>query len=172
MAICTCMKPELTLSLHSADTWRPLVSCNTSQRGRHLTVCGSKTSRKQSKGFGSPDQRLKDRESPASDALTNTQSKGKEELTRSGQPVGWKILPREDLQPPPVPQEVSSETPAVAFVCNVGPYRLCLVGTEQQRSCQSHQMHRMMGLGVLLLETRCSGPAHQHPLSYWALHGC
>ncbi len=76
------------------------------RRKQQTIICGSKSSRKRSADKGSPDQNLKGQESPESDVSSIQPSNVEQELSRSGKPIGWKVLPREAPQQLPVDEKV------------------------------------------------------------------
>ena len=102
-----------TCSFHSwqlACSCRPSLSCRKHHRGLNPIVCGSKSRRKQAEGRDSPNEGLRERESAGSGTTVEEQSSSSPQLSRSGKPIGWKILPREDPVPVTDIQEVKFMT--------------------------------------------------------------
>ena len=76
------------------------------RRKQQPVLCGSKSSRKRPAGSSGPAQGSKSQKSLESDVSTNQPSDAEQELSRSGKPIGWKVLPREAPQQPSVHLEV------------------------------------------------------------------
>ena len=101
------MRPCSIPSRQLAYNWRPPPNCRRHVRASKPTVCGSKTRRKQEEGRGNPGEGLREQESQESRILVEEQRSSTSQLSRSGKPIGWKVLPREDPAPIPDIQEVN-----------------------------------------------------------------
>ena len=108
MTSCKCLNPRFASSRRLAYSWTPSVHCPTRQTILHHTVCGSKPRAKQTKDTSVSVQGGGDSDFPQGKQSGGDQSKGGEELSRSGKPKGWKVLPREASPQPPVQQKVRS----------------------------------------------------------------
>lgn len=177
MAICTCPNSNITGSRRLACTLKSSLKCHRRQRGMQLTVCGSKTRKKQFKDMSDSDQGLREQEDPESVQSDATQGSSKDRLSRSGKPIGWKVLPKEDSPQISAIQEVSMAmiglSASPSHVCQ--PW-LCKSATCTRQAahwrcllCRSNQMRRKVDqlVGAVSLE-----PVHPHQLSSAALHWC
>ena len=108
MALCSCMSTRVAVAWRLSPE-RTAIRRRPGQHKQSSIVCGSKSSRKRSKDTVDTEQALETKEGRVSDASTGAPSKSAQELSRSGKPIGWKVLPREDSQQSPIQEEVSHE---------------------------------------------------------------
>ena len=106
MALCSCMSTKVSVARRLLSERTPRANCEVGRRKQQPVVCGSKSSKKRLADKDSPAQDLKSQESRESDVSTNLPSNIERDLSRSGKPIGWKVLPRETPQQAPVHEEV------------------------------------------------------------------
>jgi hypothetical protein len=156
MTSCKCLNPRFASSKKLEYSW-------TRQRIRHHTVCGSKARRKQTKDTSVSVQGGCDSGIPQGEQSDGDQSKGGEELSRSGKPIGWKVLPREDFPQPPIQQKVRSFSSRQLCFCTLCSQALlffpCCPALDTAILHRSNWMSRKRPQH---LGARYSGRAHLH----------
>ena len=173
MTSCKCLNPRFASRKGLAYSWTPSVHRPTRQRIWHHTVCGSKSRRKQTKDTSVSVQGGCDSEIPQGEQSGGDQSKSGEELSRSGKPIGWKVLPREDSPQTPVQQKVRSFSSRQLCFCTLCPQALVFfpccpaldTATLHRSNCMSMKRPQH-------LEARYFGRAHPHLQSSAASHRC